>query len=70
MDDKKLINFPWEDQRLSRKASQFYSNFLANGGEKLFWPFGATKQKVYFVPEVWGSDKLAFLLLGKFNQEF
>lgn len=70
MDDKKLINFPWEDQRLSRKASQFYSNFLANGGEELFWPFGATKQKVYFVPEVWDGDKLAFLLLGKFNQEF
>ena len=70
MDDKKLINFPWEDERLSRKASQFYSNFLATGGEELFWPFGATKQKVYFVPEVWDSDKLAFLLLGKFNQEF
>ena len=70
MDDKKLINFPWEDQRLSRRASQFYSNFLATGGEELVWPFGATRQKVYFVPEVWDSDKLAFLLLGKFNQEF
>ena len=70
MDDKKLINFPWEDQRLSRKASQFYSNFLATGGEELIWPFCAAKLKVYFVPEVWDSDKLAFLLLGKFNQEF
>ena len=70
MDDKKLINFPWEDERLSRRASQFYSNFLATGGEELVWPFGATRQKVYFVPEVWDSDKLAFLLLGKFNQEF
>lgn len=70
MDDKKLINFPWEDQRLSRRASQFYSNFLATGGEELVWPFCAAKLKVYFVPEVWDSDKLAFLLLGKFNQEF
>ena len=70
MDDKKLINFPWEDERLSRRASQFYSNFLATGGEELVWPFGETRQKVYFVPEVWDSDKLAFLLLGKFNQEF
>ena len=70
MDDKKLINFPWEDERLSRRASQFYSNFLATGGEELVWPFCAAKLKVYFVPEVWGSDKLAFLLLGKFNQEF
>ena len=70
MDDKKLINFPWEDQRLSRRASQFYSNFLATGGEMLVWPFGEIKHKVYFVPEVWDSDKLAFLLLGKFNREF
>lgn len=70
MDDKKLINFPWEDERLSRRASQFYSNFLATGGEELVWPFCAAKLKVYFVPEVWDSDKLAFLLLGKFNQEF
>lgn len=70
MDDKKLINFPWEDQRLSRRASQFYSNFLATGGEEMAWPFAGAKQKVYFVPEVWDSDKLAFLLLGKFNQEF
>ena len=70
MDDKKLINFPWEDSRLSRRASQFYSNFLAAGGEEVFWPFSAAKQKVYFVPEVWSGDKLAFLLLGKFNQEF
>ena len=70
MDDKKLINFPWEDERLSRRASQFYSNFLATGGEMLVWPFGEIKHKVYFVPEVWDGDKLAFLLLGKFNQEF
>ena len=70
MDDKKLINFPWEDERLSRRASQFYSNFLATGGEELSWPIIEVKQKVYFIPEVWDSDKLAFLLLGKFNQEF
>ena len=70
MEDKKLINFPWEDSRLSRKASQFYSNFLATGGEEMFWPFAARKQKVYFIPEVWESEKLAFLLLGLFSQEF
>lgn len=70
MDDKKLVNFPWEDSRLFRRATQFYSNFLATGGEKLVWPFAAVKQKVYFVPEVWESEKLAFLLLGLFSQEF
>ena len=70
MDDKKLINFPWEDQRLSRRASQFYSNFLATNGEEFVWPIIEVKQKVYFIPEVWDSDKLAFLLLGKFNREF
>lgn len=70
MDDKKLVNFPWEDSRLFRRATQFYSNFLATNGEELVWPFAAGKQKVYFIPEIWESEKLAFLLLGLFSQEF
>lgn len=70
MDDKKLINFPWEDSRLFRRASQFYSNFLATNGEEFVWPIVEVKQKVYFIPEIWESEKLAFLLLGLFSQEF
>lgn len=70
MDDQKLMNFPWEDSRLFRRASQFYSNFLATNGEELVWPFAAVRQRVYFIPEVWESEKLAFFLLGLFSQEF
>lgn len=70
MDDQKLMNFPWEDSRLFRRASQFYSNFLATNGEELVWPFVAVRQRVYFIPEIWESEKLAFFLLGLFSQEF
>lgn len=70
MDDQKLVNFPWEDSRLFRRATQFYSNFLATNGEELVWPIAEVKQKVYFIPEIWESEKLAFLLLGLFSQEF
>lgn len=70
MSYEKLVNFPWEDSRLFRRASQFYSNFLATNGEELVWPFAAVRQRVYFIPEIWESEKLAFFLLGLFSQEF
>lgn len=69
-DERRLIDFPWGDRSLLRQASQFYLNYLLQSGEEMIWPFCNPLQRVYLIPEDWKPWKVAFLLLGLFNQEF